>query len=48
VGLQFAAPPTGFRQVRHVSSADQNAPYFAARSDGLRSSTGEDLLIATT
>jgi methyltransferase (TIGR00027 family) len=42
------ARSAGFREVRHVSSADQNARYFAARSDGLRSSTGEDLLIATT
>jgi methyltransferase (TIGR00027 family) len=42
------ARSAGFREVRHVSSADQNARYFAARGDGLRSSTGEDLLIATT
>jgi methyltransferase (TIGR00027 family) len=38
----------GFREVLHVSAADQNARYFAARSDGLHSSTGEDLVIAAT
>jgi methyltransferase (TIGR00027 family) len=42
------ARSAGFRGVRHVSSADQNARYFAGRSDALRSSTGEDLLIAAT
>jgi methyltransferase (TIGR00027 family) len=42
------ARAAGFRKVRHESSADQNARYFAGRSDGLRSSTGEDLLVAAT
>ena len=54
--LSFFTPPeimelarsAGFREVRHVCAADQNARYFAGRGDGLRSSTGEDLLIATT
>jgi methyltransferase (TIGR00027 family) len=54
--LSFFAPgemlalarEAGFRTVRHESSADQNARYFAGRGDGLRSSTGEDLLVATT
>jgi methyltransferase (TIGR00027 family) len=42
------AREAGFRQVWHVNSADQNSRYFAGRSDGLRSSTGEDLLVAVT
>ena len=42
------AREAGFTGVRHVSAADQNARYFAGRGDGLRSSSGEDLLIATT
>jgi methyltransferase (TIGR00027 family) len=53
--LSFFAPDeilrlareAGFSEVRHVSSADHNARYFAARADGLRVSTGEDLLVAT-
>jgi len=46
--MMALAREAGFTDVRHVSSADQNARYFAGRADGLRSSTGEDLLIATT
>jgi methyltransferase (TIGR00027 family) len=54
--LSFFAPDemlalareAGFRKVRHESSADQNARYLAGRADGLRSSTGEDLVVATT
>ncbi len=42
------AREAGFRDVRHVSSADHNARYFTGRTDGLRVSTGEDLLIAAT
>ena len=42
------ARAAGFREVRHVSSADQNARYFAGRADGLHSSTGEDVLVART
>jgi methyltransferase (TIGR00027 family) len=41
------AREAGFREVRHVSAADQNARYFAGRDDGLRSCTGEDLLVAS-
>jgi methyltransferase (TIGR00027 family) len=41
------AREAGFTEVRHVSSADHNARYFAGRADGLRVSTGEDLLVAT-
>jgi methyltransferase (TIGR00027 family) len=38
----------GFRDVRHVSSSTLADRYFAGRTDGLRPSTGEDLLLATT
>lgn len=42
------ARDAGFRAVRHVSWADLAERYFAGRSDGLRPSSGEDLLVATT
>jgi methyltransferase (TIGR00027 family) len=42
------AHEAGFLRARHESSADQNARYFAGRADGLRSSTGEDMLVAAT
>jgi methyltransferase (TIGR00027 family) len=45
LGLARAA---GFAGVRHVSGRDMNDRYFAGRPDGLRMSTGEDFLIATT
>jgi methyltransferase (TIGR00027 family) len=54
--ISFFAPPdmlalarsAGFAQVRHVSADLLNQRYFAGRADGLRMSTGEDLLVATT
>jgi methyltransferase (TIGR00027 family) len=42
------ARDAGFTHVEHVSSPDLAARYFAGRSDGLRPSTGEDFLVATT
>jgi methyltransferase (TIGR00027 family) len=42
------ARAAGFADVRHVSGRDMNDRYFAGRPDGLRMSTGEDFLIATT
>ena len=45
LGLARAA---GFAGARHVSGRDLNDRYFAGRPDGLRMSTGEDFLIATT
>jgi methyltransferase (TIGR00027 family) len=42
------AREAGFRDVRHVSGAMLTERYFANRADGLRPSTGEDLLVATT
>ena len=40
------AREAGFAAARHVPSTELNARYFAGRSDGLRMSTGEDLLVA--
>jgi methyltransferase (TIGR00027 family) len=45
LGLARAA---GFAHAEHVSSQDLTARYFAGRPDGLRPSTGEDFLVATT
>ncbi|GAA2097055.1 class I SAM-dependent methyltransferase [Streptomyces albiaxialis] len=41
------AREAGFADVRHVSATQLNGRYFAGRTDGLRMSTGEDLLVAT-
>jgi methyltransferase (TIGR00027 family) len=42
------ARAAGFPDVRHVSSRTLADRYFAGRADGLRPSTGEDLLLAGT
>jgi methyltransferase (TIGR00027 family) len=42
------AREAGFKDVRHVSGATNAERYFADRTDGLRPSSGEDLLVATT
>jgi methyltransferase (TIGR00027 family) len=42
------AREVGFADVRHVSGASLGERYFAGRSDGLRPSTGEDFVVATT
>jgi len=42
------ARETGFREARHVSAAELEKRYFAGRTDGLRPSRGEELLLATT
>ena len=42
------ARDAGFVRVEHVSSKDLAARYFADRTDGLRPSTGEDFVVATT
>jgi methyltransferase (TIGR00027 family) len=41
------AREAGFADARHVPAAELNDRYFAGRADGLRMSTGEDLLVAT-
>ncbi|HEU5030552.1 MAG TPA: class I SAM-dependent methyltransferase [Spirillospora sp.] len=38
----------GFARARHVSAAMLNERYFAGRTDGLRTSSGEELLVAGT
>ncbi|QLH19644.1 class I SAM-dependent methyltransferase [Streptomyces sp. Rer75] len=41
------AREAGFRDARHVPGASHAGRYFADRTDGLRPSSGEDLLLAT-
>ena len=38
----------GFKDAQHVSGSSLAGRYFADRSDGLRPSTGEDFVVATT
>jgi len=42
------AREAGFKSAQHVSAADLTQRYFAGRTDGLRPSRGEELLVATT
>jgi methyltransferase (TIGR00027 family) len=42
------AGDAGFATARHVTAADYTQRYFAARTDGLRPFTTEELLVATT
>jgi methyltransferase (TIGR00027 family) len=42
------ARDAGFRDAEHISSGSLAGRYFAGRADGLRPSTGEDLIIART
>lgn len=54
--ISFFTPPemlelarqAGFKDARHVRSADFTGLYFAGRPDGLRALSGEDILIAAT
>jgi O-methyltransferase involved in polyketide biosynthesis len=46
--LLALARDAGFTDPTHVSAASLNERYFAQRSDGLRTSSGEELLVATT
>jgi methyltransferase (TIGR00027 family) len=41
------AGDAGFTDARHASAAMLNQRYFAGRTDGLRTSSGEELLVAT-
>ncbi len=53
--ISFFAPPemlaltrdAGFEDVQRVSATMLNQRYFAGRADGLRPSSGEELLVAT-
>jgi methyltransferase (TIGR00027 family) len=42
------AERAGFRTVEHVSAEELGRRYFAGRSDGLRMSSGEELIVART
>jgi methyltransferase (TIGR00027 family) len=46
--VQTLAREAGFVETRHVSGRELADRYFADRPDGLRPSTGEDFLVATT
>jgi O-methyltransferase involved in polyketide biosynthesis len=46
--IMALARDAGFKDARHVSAAMLNQRYFAGRTDGLRTSSGEELLVATT
>jgi methyltransferase (TIGR00027 family) len=54
--ISFFTPPemlalareAGFREAQHVSAASLTQRYFAGRTDGLRPSSSEALLVATT
>ncbi|MGD9996438.1 MAG: class I SAM-dependent methyltransferase [Ilumatobacteraceae bacterium] len=46
--IAAVARDAGFVDVEHVPSASLAARYFAGRADGLRPSTGEDLLVVRT
>lgn len=39
---------SGFRQVEHFSYKDLDQCYFSGRTDGLRLSSGEEIIVATT
>ncbi|WP_225824939.1 class I SAM-dependent methyltransferase [Streptomyces naphthomycinicus] len=42
------ARETGFRDARHITAEDLTRRYFAGRTDGLRPSRAEELVVATT
>jgi methyltransferase (TIGR00027 family) len=42
------AREAGFSRTEHISTADLTDRYFSARSDGLRPTTGESFLVAST
>lgn len=54
--ISFFTPPemlalareAGFTEVQHVSAASLTERYFAGRTDGLRTPSGEELLVAST
>ena len=54
--ISFYSPPelvamareAGFKDAQHVSGSLLAERYFANRTDGLRPSSGEDLLVAAT
>jgi O-methyltransferase involved in polyketide biosynthesis len=46
--MHSTAQEAGFTTVRHVDTGELTERYFAGRADGLRPSSGEHLLVATT
>lgn len=46
--MRSLAREAGFKDARHVSTADLTNRYFKGRPDGLRLSSGEEFLVATT
>jgi methyltransferase (TIGR00027 family) len=46
--MRAVAQAAGFRNVQHVPGTALAERYFAGRADGLRPSSGEDLLVAST
>jgi methyltransferase (TIGR00027 family) len=46
--IQALARAAGFAEVRHVSAAELNERYFSGRTDGLNTTSGEELLVAVT
>jgi O-methyltransferase involved in polyketide biosynthesis len=46
--LVALAREAGFKDADHESGSRLGARYFAGRADGLRPSSGEDFLVATT
>jgi len=46
--MRALAGRSGFKEARTVSAADLSRRYFAGRTDGLRLSPSEEILVATT
>jgi methyltransferase (TIGR00027 family) len=44
--IKSMAREAGFREARHISKADMTARYFSGRTDGLRPSSAEEMLVA--
>jgi O-methyltransferase involved in polyketide biosynthesis len=46
--FQTLAREAGFKEAHHVSTAEMRERYFANRTDGLRPSSAEQMLVAST
>jgi methyltransferase (TIGR00027 family) len=47
-GILALAREAGFREARHVPAEELDRRYFAGRTDGVRPSRGEELMVAST
>jgi O-methyltransferase involved in polyketide biosynthesis len=47
-GILALARESGFREARHVPAEELDRRYFAGRTDGVRPSRGEELMVAST